>query len=104
MRRSEINIGDYVTVFTIPRGDVVGQVVNITESPRFYNGYAVKIQLKFDKNLQTIKENIVTTTDLGNIEQVEKVLNEVKNKIDKLSNNLYFVQETITQHRKEVTQ
>lgn len=104
MRKSEINIGDYVTVFSIPRGYVVGQILDITENPHYHSGYAVKVQLKFGKNLQAIKENVVTNTDLGNIEQVEKVLNEVKNEIDKLSNNLNFVQETITQHRKEIVQ
>ena len=95
MNKNEINIGDYVTVFTIPRGYVVAQVVDIAYNPHYNSGYAVKGQLKFNDNLQAIQDNVVTTIDLGGIESVEKVLDMVKNKIDKLSANLRLAQETI---------
>lgn len=94
MNRNNLNIDDYVTVFAIPYGYVIGQVMNITRDTKFYNGYAVEVQLKFDRNMQAI-ENTQRTTGLSNIEPVEKVLSEVKNKIDKLSTNLYLVQKTI---------
>ena len=95
MNKNKINIGDYVTVFTIPRGYVVAQVVDIAENSRFHSGYAVKVQFKFNDNLQTIKENVTYNTDLSNIEPVEKVLDMVKNKINKLLENLRLAQETI---------
>ena len=95
MNKNKINIGDYVTVFTIPRGYVVAQVVDIAYNPHYNSGYAVKVQLKFNDNLQVIQDNVVTTIDLGGIESVEKILNMVKNKIDKLSANLRLAQETI---------
>lgn len=101
MNRNDLNIGDYVTVFMIPYGYVIGQVMDITQDTNFYNGYAVKVQLKFDRNMQVI-ENTKGTTDLGNIEPVEKVLNEVKKHIDRLSTNLYVVQKTITSKQKDI--
>ena len=94
MNRNNLNIGDYVTVFTIPYGYVIGQVMDITKDSYFYNGYAVKVQLKFDRYMQTMK-NQKMTTDLDNIEPVETALNEVKKEIDKLSTNLRLAQETI---------
>lgn len=102
MNRNKINIGDYVTVFTIPRGYVVAQVIDIAYNSRYNSGYAVKVQFKFNDNLQAIKENITDNTDLGNIEPVEKVLDMVKNKIDKLSANLRLAQETINSKQLEV--
>ena len=95
MNKNKINIGDYVTVFTIPRGYVVAQVIDIAYNPHYNSGYAVKVQLKFNDNMQVIKENVTHFTDLGNIEPVEKILNMAKNKIDKLSANLRLAQETI---------
>ena len=95
MNKNKINIGDYVTVFTIPRGYVIAQVIDIVENSRYNSGYAVKVQFKFNDNLQSIKENITSNTDLGNIEPIEKVLDMVKNKINKLSENLRLAQETI---------
>lgn len=95
MNRNDLNIGDYVTVFTIPRGYVVAQVVDITESSHYNSGYAVKILLKFNDNMQAIKENATYFTDLNKLEPVDKILNMVKNKIDKLSTNLRLAQETI---------
>ena len=95
MNKNALSIGDYVTVFTIPYGYVIGQVMNITPDTKFNNDYAVEVQLKFDRNLQVI-ENKKEITDLDNIEPVEKVLNEVKKQIDKLSTNLYLVQKTIS--------
>ena len=95
MNRNKINIGDYVTVFTIPRGYVVAQVIDITYNSHYNSGYAVKVQLKFNDNLQAIQDNVVTTIDLGGIESAEKVLNMAKNKIDKLSANLRLAQEII---------
>ena len=101
MNKNALSIGDYVTVFTIPYGYVIGQVMNITPDTKFYNGYAVKVQLKFDRNLQVI-ENEKETTDLDNIEPAEKVLNEIKKQIDKLSTNLYLAQKTISSKRDDV--
>lgn len=95
MNKNEINIGDYVTVFTIPRGYVIAQVVDIAYNSHYNSGYAVKVQFKFNDNLQAIKENVTDNTDLGNIEPAEKLLNMAKNKIDKLSANLRLAQETI---------
>ena len=95
MNRNEINMGDYVTVFTIPKGYVVAQVIDIAENSHYNSGYAVKVQLKFNDNLQATQDNMVATIDLGGIEPVEKILNMAKNKIDKLSANLRLVQETI---------
>ena len=95
MNRNEINMGDYVTVFTIPKGYVVAQVIDIAENSHYNSGYAVKVQLKFNDNLQAIQDNMVATIDLGGIEPVEKILNMAKNKIDNLSANLRLVQETI---------
>lgn len=95
MNRNKINIGDYVTVFTIPRGYVVAQVVDIAYNSHYNSGYAVKVQLKFNNNLQAIQDNVVATIDLGCIESVEKVLDMVKNKINKLSANLHLAQEII---------
>ena len=101
MNKNALSIGDYVTVFTIPYGYVIGQVMNITQDTKFHNGYAVEVQLKFDKNLQVI-ENKKETTDLDNIEPVGKVLNEIKKQIDKLSTNLYLVQKTISSKRDDI--
>ena len=95
MNKNKINIGDYATVFTIPRGYVVAQVVDIVENSHYNSGYAVKVLLKFNDNMQVIEDNKTYFTDLSNIEPVEKVLNMVKNKIDKLSANLRLAQETI---------
>lgn len=102
MNRNKFNIGDYVTVFTIPRGYVIAQVVDIIENSHYNSGYAVKILLKFNGNMQAIKENVVYFTDLSNIEPVDKILNMAKNKIDKLSANLRLAQETINSTHKEV--
>ena len=101
MNKNALSIGDYVTVFIIPYGYVIGQVMNITPDTNFYNGYAVEVQLKFDRNLQVI-ENKKEITDLDNIEPVEKVLNEVKKQIDKLSTNLCLVQKTISSKQKDI--
>ena len=101
MNKNEINIGDYVTVFEIPYGYVIGQVMNITKDPYFYNGYAVKVQLKFDRYMQVMKNQKINT-DLSNIEPLENALNNAKNRIDKLSANLRLVQETINLTNKEV--
>ena len=95
MNRNKINIGDYVTVFTIPRGYVVAQVVDIAENSRYNSGYTVKVQLKFNDNMQVINENVTHFIDLSNIEPVDKILNMAKDKIDKLSANLRLAQETI---------
>ena len=95
MNKNKINIGDYATVFTIPRGYVAAQVVDIVENSHYNSGYAVKVLLKFNDNMQVIEDNKTYFTDLSNIEPVEKVLNMVKNKIDKLSANLRLAQETI---------
>ena len=101
MNRNEFNIGDYVTVFTIPYGYIIGQVMDITKDPYFYNGYAVKVQLKFDGYMQAMK-NQKLTTDLDNIEPVERALDIAKKEIDKLSANLRLAQETISLTNKEV--
>lgn len=95
MNKNEINIGDYVTVFTIPRGYVVAQVVDIAYNSHYNSGYAVKVLLKFNNNMQVIEDNKTYFTDLSNIESVEKILNMAKSKIDKLSANLRLAQETI---------
>ena len=95
MNRNDLNIGDYITVFTIPRGYVVAQVVDIVENSHYNSGYAVKILLKFNDNMQAIKENVAYFADLNSIEPVDKILNMVKNKIDKLSVNLRLAQETM---------
>ena len=95
MNKNEINIGDYVTVFTIPRGYVVAQVVDIAENSRYNSGYTAKVQLKFNDNMQVINENVTHFIDLSNIEPVDKILNMAKDKIDKLSANLRLAQETI---------
>ena len=101
MNKNALSIGDYVTVFTVPRGYVIGRVMNITPDTKFYNGYAVEVQLKFDRNLQVI-ENKKEITDFDNIEPVEKVLSEVKKQIDKLSTNLYLVQKTISSKQNDI--
>lgn len=78
----DLHINDIITVWDAFEGDSIGKIVSINPNNKYYNGYAIKVNVLFGRNLKPI--NKTTTVDLSNIQHVNTALIKTETVISKL--------------------